>query len=54
MNAKHNFTKSGFKPSVIKLMGHNDTIRGLDSLGEYVLSGGEDNMVKLWNLSNKK
>ena len=54
MNAKNNFVKKGFKPLSVKLLGHKDMIRGVDGLGDHVLSGSEDNTVKLWNIKTKK
>jgi WD40 repeat protein len=46
--------RKSFKPHTLRLEGHKDTIRGLHCLGNYVLSGGEDNIVTLWDLEHKK
>lgn len=54
MNARNNFLKKGFRPLSVKLLGHTDMIRGVDGLNNYVLSGAEDNKVKLWNIKSKK
>jgi len=54
LNAKKNLCKKGYKPHTMKLVGHKDTIRGLHCLGNYALSGSEDNQVMLWDLEHKK
>jgi WD40 repeat protein len=42
------------KSSIIKLVGHRNSILSIDSKGDHVVSGGEDFLLKVWDLKRKK
>ncbi|XP_071946237.1 uncharacterized protein [Antedon mediterranea] len=42
------------KFSVHVFEGHNDLIGAVDCLGDTIISGGRDTMVKIWNMENKE
>ena len=54
MGAKKNFMHRGFKPLTMKLTGHTNTIRSIDTIGNNVLTGGEDNQAIIWDIKTKK
>lgn len=54
MKSKNSLFNKSEKPISIKLVGHTDSIRAIDSSGDFVMTGGQDFMVKLWDLKAKK
>ena len=49
-----NFMSKGYKPLSIKLTGHKDKVTSISCLGDHILSGSRDKLVKLWNIKTKK
>ena len=54
MKAKRNFFSRSAKPVNIKLVGHTDTIKSLDVMGDYILTGSEDSLVKFWDIGRER
>ena len=53
MNAGKNMMTTRFQPLNIKLTGHTDSVTTISCLGDYLVSGGKDNLVKLWNIKDR-
>jgi len=54
MKARWNLFQRSEKPITIKLTGHEKEIKTIDCVGDFVLSGSDDNKLKLWDLKSKQ